>query len=63
MKGRPNKTDPRTHQYRIRLNEEEYSDMQFLIMFGYNPSQIFREALKMHVNLIENMDEEDDNEV
>lgn len=37
----------RNHQYRVRLNEKEYLDLQFLIEHGVNPAKLFRDAIAL----------------
>lgn len=41
-RGRPKLTDPRIHLYRVRLNDEEWEEVQKLIKKGVNVSELFR---------------------
>lgn len=53
MRGRPKLNDSRTHQYRIRLNDEEHNRLEYASsMTGKPKSEIFRIALTGYFNQV-----------
>lgn len=53
MRGRPKLDDSRTHQYRVRLNDEEREMLEYAsAKTGKPKSRIFRDALVSYCNTV-----------
>lgn len=57
-RGRPPIEDPRTHQYRLRLNDEEYAQLQYLFDAGVKVSDLFRTVIGHEYTMRIKMDKE-----
>lgn len=52
-RGRPRKQKTKSHQYRLRMDDEDSKLLDYLSMqTGKNKSDIIREAIKMYGNLV-----------
>lgn len=50
--GRPKKEQPKTHVYRVRLDEKDAAKLAYVRdKFGESSSEVFREGLRMRYNL------------
>lgn len=58
--GRPRKEDARRFGYRIRLNSDEWNQLQTLKSSGISLSNLFRDALKTKYSQL--LEEENKNE-
>ena len=51
-RGRPASERPKTHIYRVRLDEKDVARLEYVReKFGESTSDVFREGLRMRYNL------------